>query len=141
MRKLLLAVPFFFVAIIVFAQPKDEKAIATVMQKQVSAWNNGDLQGFMQTYWSNDSLLFVGKNGVTKGWNNTLKNYKKAYPDKTSMGELKFTLIKIQKLSAHYYNVIGKWHLTRSAGDLQGHYTLLFRKIKGKWLIVQDHSS
>jgi hypothetical protein len=38
--------------------------------------------------------------------------------------------------------VVGKFHLTRpEKGDLEGHYTLLFRKIKGKWLIVCDHTS
>jgi len=28
-----------------------------------------------------------------------------------------------------------------AAGDVGGHYTLLFRKIKGEWVIVADHSS
>ncbi len=123
------------------AQSKPEWAIQQILNKQTEAWNKGDLNAFMQTYWKSDSLVFVGKSGVTYGWQNTLDNYKKGYPDKTAMGQLQFTIIRIESLSRQVYNVIGKWHLTRSIGNLQGHYTLLIKQIGGKWLIVQDHSS
>jgi len=36
---------------------------------------------------------------------------------------------------------VGKWHLTRSIGDVGGHFTLLFKKVKNRWVIVADHSS
>ena len=85
--------------------------------------------------------MFIGKSGVTYGWHNTMNNYKRGYPDKASMGKLDFKLIKIQRLSRNYYSVVGKWHLSRSIGDLQGHFTLLMRKIKGQWKIIADHSS
>lgn len=57
------------------------------------------------------------------------------------MGTLSFNILKVQKISTVYYNVIGGWRLKRSMGDLSGHFTLLFKKINGNWLIVQDHSS
>lgn len=124
-----------------FAQSKQESVIKQVLDKQTEAWNKGDIDAFMQTYWKNDSLVFVGKNGVTYGWQNTLDNYRKGYPDKTAMGRLQFTIIRIEFLSDQICNVIGKWHLTRTIGNLQGHYTLIIKRINGKWLIVQDHSS
>ncbi len=108
---------------------------------QTKSWNNGDIEGFMKTYWNNDSLMFIGKSGVTYGWKNTLTNYKKGYPEKSAMGQLDFTIINVKKLSRQYYSVTGKWHLTRTMGDLQGHFTLLFKKIHRQWLIIQDHSS
>lgn len=111
------------------------------MNAQVTSWNNGNLDEFMQTYWQNDSMMFVGKKGVTYGWQNTLNNYKKAYPDTASMGKLNFSLIEVKRLSVLYYHVTGKWQLTRTGGNLEGYFTLLFKKIKGKWLIVSDHSS
>ncbi|MFT4095442.1 MAG: nuclear transport factor 2 family protein [Niabella sp.] len=123
------------------AQSKNEKEIKAVLAKQTTAWNNGDIDTFMETYWKNDSLLFIGKKGVTYGWQPTLENYKKSYPDKAAMGTLHFTIIKISALSPVYYNVVGKWHLIRAIGDLEGHYTLLLKKIDGKWVIIQDHSS
>lgn len=124
-----------------FAQSNQDAAIRQILEKQTEAWNRGDINAFMETYWKSDSLVFVGKNGVTYGWQNTLDNYKKGYPDTAAMGQLKFTIIRIAPLSAQVYNVIGRWHLTRTIGNLQGHYTLLIKKINGKWLIVQDHSS
>jgi hypothetical protein len=123
------------------AQRKEKEKIISILHQQDLAWNNGDLEAFMQTYWKNDSLMFIGKSGVTYGWQNTLNNYKRGYPDIAAMGKLHFTLISINKLSRKYYQVVGKWHLSRSIGNLQGHFTLLMKKIEGRWVIVADHSS
>ena len=125
----------------VAAQSKDEQAIRSLMDRQSAAWNRGDVEAFMNGYWENDSLMFIGKSGVTYGWTNTLNNYKKGYPDKTAMGQLTFTLIQVKPLSKKYYHVVGKWHLKRSIGDVGGHFTLLFKKVKGNWVIIADHSS
>lgn len=123
------------------AQSKDELAIRNAMNEQLSAWNAGDIKRFMGTYWQDDSLMFIGKSGVTYGWQKTLENYKKGYPDTATMGKLDFNILQVKRLSAIYFFVIGKWHLTRSIGDVAGHFTLLFRKVKNKWLIAADHSS
>ena len=124
-----------------FAQPKNELAIRNILATQTAAWNRGEIDNFMKGYWENDSLMFIGKSGVTYGWTNTLNNYKKGYPDTAAMGKLVFTLIQVKKLSGKYYHVTGKWLLKRSIGDVGGHYTLLFKKINGRWVIVSDHSS
>jgi ketosteroid isomerase-like protein len=123
------------------AQKTEEKLIRNLLLHQTQAWNRGDIEGFMQTYWQSDSLMFVGKSGVTRGWKNTLEHYKQGYPDKDAMGQLSFDIIKIKKLSKDYFFVIGKWMLQRKIGDLSGHYTLLIKKINGQWKIVTDHSS
>jgi ketosteroid isomerase-like protein len=123
------------------AQSKTERKIIKLLHDQDESWNRADIEGFMTTYWNNDSLMFIGKSGVTYGWKNTLSNYKKGYPNTEAMGKLNFNLIQIKRLSRKYYHVTGKWHLTRTVGDLQGHFTLLVKKMKGKWLIISDHSS
>ena len=119
----------------------DSIAIRDVMNKQIEAWNNGDIDTFMQTYWKNDSVMFIGSTGPTYGWRTTLENYKKHYPDTATMGKLSYNLINIKPLSPEYYFVIGAWHLTRSIGDVGGYFTLLFKKINGRWVIVVDHTS
>ncbi|MEO6316809.1 MAG: nuclear transport factor 2 family protein [Chitinophagaceae bacterium] len=128
---------------LVFAQTKnkDEKEITDLLNRQTSSWNKGNLEEFMSGYWHNDSLMFVGKSGVTYGYANTLNNYKKNYDSQEKMGKLFFEMLKFKKLSADYYWVLGKWFLKRPVGDVGGHYTLLFKKINGKWTIVADHSS
>lgn len=123
------------------AQTKDANKILQIMAAQEKAWNEGDIQQFMKGYWENDSLVFVGKSGLTYGYNNTLANYKKGYPDKTYMGKLKFTILSMQPFGKQFYRVIGKWELTRTVGNVSGHYTLLLQKINGEWKIISDHSS
>jgi len=123
------------------AQSRDEMAIRQLLDEQTKSWNRGDIESFMRGYWENDSLLFIGKSGITYGWNNTLGNYKKGYPDTASMGKLSFTLINLKPLSSEYFFVTGKFHLKRSMGNLEGQFTLLFRKITGNWVIIADHTS
>lgn len=123
------------------AQSADEVIIRKTMAQQVDAWNKGDLESFMIPYWHSDSLMFIGKSGITYGWTKTLENYKKGYPDTATMGKLKFDLLEVKRLSPEYFSVVGKWFLTRSAGNVGGHFTLLIRRINKQWLIVSDHSS
>ncbi|CAN5776910.1 hypothetical protein BH11BAC4_BH11BAC4_19240 [soil metagenome] len=139
-KFLLLAICLFSISFS-HAQSADEKAIRNAMNEQLEAWNNGDINRFMETYWQSDSLMFIGKSGVTYGWQGTKDNYIKGYPDTAAMGKLDFKLIDVKRLSVIYFHVVGKWHLKRTAGDLSGHFTLLFKKIKNKWVIVADHSS
>jgi ketosteroid isomerase-like protein len=140
MKKILFILYLLAVYNFCNAQTSDETAIRRVMDKQVFAWNNGNIDAFMQTYWQNDSLLFVS-NPPVYGWYPTLQRYKVTYSDTALMGKLSFNLLEVRPLSPEYYFVMGNWYLKRSAGDIAGVFTLLFRKINGKWLIVVDHTS
>ncbi len=133
-----LALIFSFTA---FAQSKDEKEIRNILAAQSDAWNRGDLDAFMKGYWESDSLMFIGSKGVTYGYKQTLENYKQGYPDSSHMGKLKFEILEVKRLSVIYFFVVGKWHLTRSMGDVGGSFTLLFKRVGNKWVIVADHSS
>lgn len=118
------------------------RAIAQVLHTQTAAWNRGDVAGFMQGYWKNDSLVFIGKSGLTYGWQRTLDNYRRSYPDAAAMGQLDFSGLRITPLSPDAAQVLGRWHLARpTQGDLRGHFLLVFRRINGQWVVVADHSS
>jgi ketosteroid isomerase-like protein len=126
---------------VTFGQQNAIEATHTILQQQQEAWNQGNLESYMQGYWHNDSLMFVGKNGITYGWEATLAQYKKSYADTAAMGHLKFKILNTQQLSQQYIQVIGAWHLTRTQGDVGGHFTLLFKHINNRWYIISDHSS
>jgi hypothetical protein len=115
--------------------------IESLLAKQVEAWNEGNLEKFMETYWNSEKLSFVGSHGPTFGWQQTLNNYKKGYPDKAAMGNLKFTILDISKIDKKTAYVIGRFDLTREIGNLTGYYTLVIQKFGKEWLIVSDHSS
>ena len=143
MKKIIVLTTFLLFGVLIGTKglAQDTPAIREVLNKQSKAWNKGNIEEFMEGYWKNDSLMFIGKNGINWGWKKTLENYKRSYPDTVAMGKLSFTIIVIKKLSAGYYYVVGKWLLTRTVGDLSGHFDLLFKKISGRWLIIADHSS
>jgi hypothetical protein len=142
MKKLLLSLITFCCFVANAQTNEDKKQILDILDRQTKAWNEGKVDEFMIGYWESDSLMYIGKSGVTYGYKSTLERYKKNYPDKSTMGMLKFDIIKVNFISKDACFVVGKWHLTRpEKGDVGGHYTLLWRKMKGNWVIVADHSS
>lgn len=117
---------------------KDE--IMAIMKAQEMAWSNHDLEGFMEGYWENDSLKFYGNSGITYGYENTLKNYKKRYPTEEHTGTLEFKINDISKIEAASYFVMGEYYLRRTVGDTNGIFLIIFKKIEGEWKIVADMS-
>ena len=124
----------------VTTESDDEAAIRKVMEDQRLAWNNYDLEGFMQGYWKSEDLKFYGSNGVTYGWNNTLERYKKNYPSKDHTGTLRFVLNEISKIDKNAYYVMGEYHLVRDVGNADGIFMIIFKRIDGKWKIIADTS-
>jgi hypothetical protein len=120
---------------------RDESAVRKLLADQAAAWNRGSIDDFMKGYWNSDSLLFVGKTGISYGFDRTLANYKMNYDDPDKMGKLSFSLLEVKRLSATHYFVIGNWSLKRKIGDVGGIFSLLFQKIAGRWLIIADHTS
>lgn len=140
MKKLFLFI--LFLAGTFFANAQKNSDILEVMQRQEANWNNGDIEAFMQDYWKSPELKFIGKNGVVKGWEPTRDRYFKSYPDRATMGTLHFDIQEIDFLSKKAAWVLGKWKLTRpEAGDIEGYFTLIFKKINNRWVIVSDHTS
>ncbi len=136
MHKLL----FTFFCLSIFLSKSQTETVLNNMLEQEQAWNKGDIKKFMQHYWQNDSLTFIGSKGVTRGWQKTLDNYIKSYPTKESMGQLTFTIIETTALSTESVYVIGKWELKKEK-PASGHFTLLWRKVNNAWVIVSDHTS
>ena len=114
-----------------------ESAVITMVNQQ-AAWNAGNLDEFMIGYLESDSLLFIGGGGVTSGYDATLERYKKGYPDVESMGHLTFSNRSWTPLGRKTALLIGAWRLNEDVG---GMYSLVWRKIKGEWYIIADHSS
>lgn len=142
MKKLTLLLSLLL-SLTIFAQnseTKNKNEIMKVLNMQQEAWSNTDIEGFMQGYWKSDSLKFFGKNGLTQGWENTLSNYKKGYPTADEMGKLSFSLKTISRINKGAYFVMGEFHLSRKAGDANGIFMIIFKKINGKWKIIADTS-
>ena len=95
-------------------QPNDCQQIDELMMKQQRSWNEGNIEEFMSFYWNNDSLMFIGKNGIQYGWQTTLDNYQKSYRNQQEMGELNFTNLHCKLLGDQHYQITGNWKLIRN---------------------------
>ena len=111
-----------------------------IVAKQAASWNRGDIAEFMAPYWNDERLTFCSSGQTKRGWQATFENYKKKYPDRESMGKLTFSDLEIQELGPDAMLMIGKWHLERTE-PVGGNFSLVWKKIDGKWRIVHDHSS
>ena len=141
----LLLISLFFVTAIA-AQSDSQRAkisadIQKVMDDQASAWNRGDIDGFMAGYWRSEKLTFISGVDVTRGWQPTLDRYKKSYDSRAKMGVLRFSDLEFTILSKDAAVVLGSWALTREKDNPHGKFTLTFRKFKEGWRIIMDHTS
>lgn len=123
------------------AASSDESQIRAVLDTQTAAWNRGDIDAFMKYYWRSEKTLFVGSNGVTRGWQAVLDRYHGNYPNRKAMGHLTFSNIEIQQDCPHVAVVIGEYHLQREKDNPSGVFTLNFRKFPNGWRIVVDHTT
>ena len=145
MRQLILKISVltlisFFFNISISAQATE--TVKEILMRQASDWNKGDIDAFMNGYWESDKLQFIGSKGVTYGYDKTLANYKKSYPDVATMGKLSFKVIENTQLSRKVIMMTGKFMLDRTEKEnLSGHFILIWKKIKGEWVIIADHTS
>ena len=120
---------------------KDSLQILDVLETQRIAWNNNDINEFMQGYLKSDKLVFSGSNGPVYGWNYVKERYLKTYSSKELMGYLDFDINDLFLISKRVALLLGKFNITRDNENLSGYFTLVFKKIKGNWYIVSDHTS
>jgi ketosteroid isomerase-like protein len=119
----------------------EKAAIKAILQQQVFAWNQRNIEGFMKYYWNSPDLRFVSKKGITYGWENIKNNYHKNYPTDSSMGSLSFEITAIDILNKTDALVLGSWKIKHDVSEVGGYFTLHFKKIKKVWYIVMDHTS
>jgi beta-aspartyl-peptidase (threonine type) len=117
-------------------------AIQKVLDDQIQAWNAGDIETFMETYWKSDDLTFSSGGKTTRSWKATLDRYRERYPTKAAMGTTTFKNLEITPLGDAAAMVLGEWQLRRDSGEtIGGNFTLVLRRIQGKWAIIHDHTS
>lgn len=120
---------------------KDSLAIVQLLLEQQQAWNQGDIPSFMEGYHKSEHLTFTGSNGVVTGWDATMQRYLNSYPDKSHMGELRFTFLKSYAAGPRTALFIGKFELFRDMGNASGFFTLILQKFSEGWRIISDHTS
>ena len=119
----------------------NNEVIHELLFKQRDNWNAGNLEGFMDYYWKNDSLCFLSKNGMNCGWQNIYDGYKRGYSNQEKMGQLEFKILKSEGLNDHSHFLVGTWKVMRTQDTIGGSFNLIWKEINGEWKIVFDHTS
>ena len=117
--------------------------IKQVLLDQVSAWNRGDIDAFMQGYANSPETTFIGKT-MHHGWQEVMERYKHDYSTKEARGTLEFSDLTVRMLGPEHAVATGRYHLTRSAaggGDASGIFSLVWEKSAEGWKIILDHTS
>lgn len=133
-----------FIPLVTYSQnlsSSDSLKIINVLETQKIAWNNNDIDEFMNGYFNSEKLVFSGKSGPVYGWKSTKERYLTKYNSKELMGNLKFDVDNIFLVKRGVAILLGKFYLKREIGDASGFFTLVFKKVKGKWYIISDHTS
>lgn len=126
------------------ARPADAADMVAVLRAQESAWNAGDIRGFMSAgYWRSDELQFLSGGSWTKGYEPVLARYEARYTkDGAQMGRLSFSDLDPVVLAPDAGFVRGRWRLEFSDGkSMAGLFTLVMRRFPEGWRIVSDHTS
>lgn len=117
------------------------EAIEALLRAQQAAWNEGNLERFLEGYWNSPELTFASSEGIVRGYAGLLERYRKSYPDRPAMGTLAFSGLEVRLLGPDAALVLGHWHLTRTVGDAGGVFSLVFRRFPTGWRIIHDHTS
>ena len=120
---------------------KSEAAVRAVLDSQAKAWNNGDIDGYMDGYERSDKTVFISGDTVSHGWQTVHDRYKKGYDTREKMGFLTFSDLEITFTSPDSAVVLGRWRLKRANDEPHGTFTLIFRHTKDGWKIIHDHTS
>jgi|LauGreStaDraftv2_3_1035109.scaffolds.fasta_scaffold81251_1 hypothetical protein len=118
-----------------------KKMLISILEKQETDWNKGNLKGFLSAYWNSDTLRSLSVRGLQYGYDRLEKKLLKNYPDSVSMGHLDYDVIQIELIGEMDAMITGKWLRKNDKKFQGGFFTVLMRKIKGRWLIVSEQLS
>ncbi|MFC0588608.1 YybH family protein [Novosphingobium aquiterrae] len=124
--------------------PPQLAQIVSSMQASASGWNSGDLDKFMAVYSPSTETTFVSGNGLIRGKQAIADHYLKdfGFADSAKRGTLTFETLNYRPLGNRMALYIARYTLTYLDGkSASGVTSVLFRRDKGAWHIVADHSS
>ena len=120
-----------------------EAAVMEVLDMQARAWNNGDLNAFMAGYLDSPDTTYTSGGTIVHGYDALMKRYQDRYGnDRASMGTLSFSDVRVEQLGADFAYCSGLWFLRRDdKPELEGVFTLVWRRTPAGWRIIHDHTS
>jgi uncharacterized protein (TIGR02246 family) len=118
-----------------------EAAIQEVFNAGCAAWNRGDLDGYLASYWDSDQTIWISDGSLTRGRKAIEAAYKARFSTLRQMGKLTIVELEIDVLTSMDAIAFGRWMLAVEDKTAQGFFTVQLKKIEGTWVSVCDHAS
>jgi hypothetical protein len=116
-----------------------KKLLIGILEKQETDWNQGNLKGFLSAYWDSDTLRSVSVRGIYYGKERLQNHLKSTFPDSASMGNLSYDVVHIELIGDNDALLTGKWLRKNDKKFRGGYFSILLRKLQGRWQIVAEH--
>jgi ketosteroid isomerase-like protein len=122
---------------------RQELDVAKAIVAEQSAWNRGDLDGFVKGFKDSPETVFMGKL-VLEGYAQIEADFKHNYPTAASMGAMTYSEVEVHSLGENFAVCLGKYHLERAkkeGGSADGSFSMVLEKTGAGWKIVLDHTT
>ena len=118
-----------------------ETAIRSVFEAGCAAWNRGDLDGYLASYWDSEQTIWISNGFLTRGSKAIEAAYRARFSTPSQMGKLTVLELDIDVLTTEDAIAFGRWMLVIDNQSSTGFFTVQLKKIEGAWLFVSDHAS
>ena len=121
-----------------------KREMEAVLRAQESAWNRGDIDGFLNAgYLRSPTLTFFSGGEVMRGFDTVLEHYRRSYTaGGREMGHLAFSELETMVAGPDQGVVRGRWQLDlHGEKKVGGLFTLVMLRMPEGWRIVHDHTS
>ncbi len=116
------------------------RAAEALLAHGASAWNRGDLDGFVSDYAFD--ATFVTRDSVLHGRPAIRSRYAPRFAPGGVRDSLSFQDLEVDALGPDALNAIAYYVLQRGDSVVaRGPTSLVLRRVGGRWFIVHDHSS
>ena len=118
-----------------------EKEIDDEVNRAVDAWNQHNLEGYLDIFSRSDSLVVVVEGETVRGWDLFSKALHTGYPNPSEMGSLTLDRVQVQMLSSEL-GVVLTWDTVSFTKKKEfGTSTIVMKKLAEGWRVILMHTS
>ena len=115
--------------------------VRATVRAQAAAWNEGNLDAFMDVYARDDNLIYVSGDEVTRGWSAARKRYRDRYDGPAGMGRIDFEKLDAELVTEDVAVVTGQLRHAIGEEISKAVFSMVMKREQGVWRIVHDHTA